>query len=99
MGEDGIIDWLIERAQIPPHLHSFVEFGIESYLESNTRCLLENRNWRSFVMNGDQRQIDLRRETSNCSFVATSPPNQLSLPGTTSMTCSPRPASAARSGC
>lgn len=52
-GEDGIIDWLVERAQIPPAARAFVEFGVESYAEANTRFLLENRNWRGFVMDGD----------------------------------------------
>jgi hypothetical protein len=52
-GEDGIIDWLIEHAEIPPHLHSFIEFGVESYSEANTRFLLQNRNWRGLVMDGD----------------------------------------------
>jgi len=48
-GEDGIIDWLIERAGIPPALHSFVEFGVENYREANTRFLLQNRNWRGLI--------------------------------------------------
>jgi len=61
-GEDGIIDWLVERAQIPPHLHTFVEFGIESYSESNTRFLLENRNWRGFVIDGSAAQIELLKK-------------------------------------
>jgi len=52
-GEDGIIDWLIERANIPPHLHTFVEFGVENYKEANTRFLLQNRNWRGLVMDGN----------------------------------------------
>jgi hypothetical protein len=52
-GEDGIIDWLIERAAIPPRLHTFVEFGVESYREANTRFLIENRNWRGLIMDGD----------------------------------------------
>ena len=33
-GEDGIIDWIVERAQIPPHLQSFIEFGVEFYGEA-----------------------------------------------------------------
>jgi hypothetical protein len=61
-GEDGIIDWLIEQAQIPPHLHSFIEFGIESYAESNTRFLLQNRNWRGFAVDGSAAQIDLLKK-------------------------------------
>jgi len=51
-GEDGIIDWLIERANIPPSLQTFIEFGVETYRESNTRFLLQNRNWRGFIMDG-----------------------------------------------
>jgi len=51
-GEDGIIDWIIERADIPPHLHTFIEFGVEDYRESNTRFLLQNRNWRGLIMDG-----------------------------------------------
>jgi len=51
-GEDGIIDWLIERAGIPARLHTFVEFGVETYLEANTRFLIENRNWRGLIMDG-----------------------------------------------
>jgi hypothetical protein len=51
-GEDGIIDWLIERAGVPPALHTFVEFGVDTYREANTRFLLQNRNWRGFIMDG-----------------------------------------------
>jgi len=53
-GQDGIIDWLIERAAIPAKLHTFVEFGVFDYFESNTHFLLENRNWRGLIMDGDQ---------------------------------------------
>jgi hypothetical protein len=49
-GQDGILDWLIERADLPPALHSFVEFGVESYRVSNTRFLLQNRNWRGLIL-------------------------------------------------
>jgi hypothetical protein len=52
-GEDGIIDWLIECAAIPSHLHTFVEFGVEDYRQANTRFLLENRNWRGLIMDGN----------------------------------------------
>jgi hypothetical protein len=61
-GEDGIIDWLVERAQIPSHLHTFIEFGVESYAESNTRFLLQNRNWSGFVIDGNPDQIELLRK-------------------------------------
>jgi hypothetical protein len=52
-GEDGIIDWLIERAGLPTRLHTFVEFGVETYDEANTRFLLENRLWSGLVIDGD----------------------------------------------
>jgi hypothetical protein len=52
LGEDGIIDWLVERAAIPAALQSFVEFGVENYREANTRFLLQNRGWRGFIMDG-----------------------------------------------
>jgi len=52
-GQDGIIDWLIERAEIPAAAHTFIEFGVEDYRQSNTRFLLQNRNWRGLVMDGD----------------------------------------------
>lgn len=57
-GEDGIIDWLVERAEIPAHLHTFVEFGVESYVEANTRFLLQNRNWRGLVMDGSANLVE-----------------------------------------
>src|SRR5260370_15862533 len=52
-GEDGIIDWIIERSQISDGLHSFIEFGVELYEEANTRFLLENRNWRGLIIDAN----------------------------------------------
>ena len=49
-GEDGIIQYLISRVPIPND--SFVEFGVEDYVESNTRFLLRNDNWRGLVIDG-----------------------------------------------
>jgi len=63
-GEDGIIDWLVEQAEIPPHLQTFIEFGIESYEEANTRFLLENRNWRGLVIDGNATRIELLKRES-----------------------------------
>ena len=39
-GEDGIIQWLINKIDIKNK--TFIEFGVENYLESNTRFLLLN---------------------------------------------------------
>lgn len=60
-GEDGIIDWVIERAQIPPRAQSFIEFGVEDYREANTRFLLQNRNWRGLIMDGSSAMVTAAR--------------------------------------
>ena len=57
-GEDGIIDWIIERAAIPTHLHTFVEFGVEAYREANTRFLMSNRNWTGLIMDGSPTLVE-----------------------------------------
>ena len=49
-GEDGIIDWLVER--LPGIPKTFIEFGVEDYRQSNTRLLLQLRNWRGLIMDG-----------------------------------------------
>lgn len=54
-GEDGIIEWLVERLGIPTH--AFVEFGTDAYRESNTRFLLLNRNWRGLIMDASDENI------------------------------------------
>lgn len=47
-GEDGIIQYLISRTDIKNRI--FVEFGVESYREANTRFLLMNDNWSGLIM-------------------------------------------------
>lgn len=54
-GEDGIIDWLLER--LPRIPETFVEFGVEDYREANTRLLLLLRNWRGLVMDGSDAHV------------------------------------------
>ena len=54
-GEDGIIDWLVSR--VPDIPKTFIEFGVEDYRESNTRLLLQLRNWRGLVMDGSAEHI------------------------------------------
>jgi len=55
-GEDGIIDWLLDRIAGVPEI--FIEFGVGNYLESNTRMLLHHRNWSGLVFDGDLKNID-----------------------------------------
>jgi len=55
-GDDGIIQFLINNVEIKnPH---FVEFGVENYLESNTRFLLRYSNWSGLVIDGSSKHIE-----------------------------------------
>jgi hypothetical protein len=84
-GEDGIIEWLIQRVAMPD---SFIEFGVEDYTEANTRFLLEHRNWKGLVIDGSNRNIaavrghDIswqRELTSKAAFITAENINQLFL--------------------
>lgn len=55
-GDDGIIQWLINYLDIPNK--TFVEFGVEKYIESNTRFLLFNNNWRGLVIDGEEQNVN-----------------------------------------
>ena len=55
-GEDGIIQYLISK--VPIHDRSFVEFGVENYIESNTRFLLLHDNWKGLVIDGSRSHIE-----------------------------------------
>ena len=55
-GEDGIIQWLLNNISIDNKI--FVEFGVGNYLESNTRFLLMNDNWKGFVLDGNKEDIE-----------------------------------------
>lgn len=50
-GEDGIIQYLISKLEIPNKI--FIEFGVETYIESNTRFLLVNNEWSGLIMESD----------------------------------------------
>jgi hypothetical protein len=54
-GEDGIIQYLINNIEIPNKI--FIEFGVENYLESNTRFLMINNNWSGLVIDGSKDNI------------------------------------------
>lgn len=62
-GEDGILQYLIRQTRIPRELHTFVEFGVESYVEANTRFLLANDNWRGLIMDGGEDNIARVKES------------------------------------
>ena len=54
-GEDGIIDWLVNKFREIPK--SFLEIGTENYKESNTRFLLINNNWDGFIIEADKSSV------------------------------------------
>lgn len=62
-GEDGIIQYLIRRAEVPKGLQKFVEFGVESYIEANTRFLLTNDNWKGLIIDGSNNNIEKVRNS------------------------------------
>jgi len=61
-GDDGIIQYLIKHIQIENK--SFIEFGVENYLESTTRFLMMNNNWSGYVIDGSNYNMEsLRKRT------------------------------------
>lgn len=54
-GEDGIIQYLIHN--VPIKNKTFVEFGVETYREANTRFLVLNNNWKGLVIDGGAENI------------------------------------------
>lgn len=55
-GEDGIIDFLIKK--IETKSKNFIEFGVEDYNESNTKFLLEARNWAGEIYETNKEHIN-----------------------------------------
>lgn len=58
-GDDGIIQYLIQQTGISADERTFIEFGVQDYLESNTRFLLLNDYWRGMVLDIDADAIRL----------------------------------------
>ena len=54
-GDDGIIQYLINNIDIENK--TFIEFGVENYIESNTRFLMMNDNWSGLVLDGSRDNI------------------------------------------
>ncbi|SDH27969.1 hypothetical protein SAMN04488121_110115 [Chitinophaga filiformis] len=54
-GDDGIIQYLINKVYTPET--TFIEFGVENYVESNTRFLLKYNNWSGLVIDGSEKSI------------------------------------------
>jgi hypothetical protein len=54
-GEDGIIQFLINAIEIKNK--TFIEFGVENFMESNCRFLLMKDNWQGMVIDGSEENI------------------------------------------
>lgn len=55
-GDDGIIQYLINKLDIPNKV--FIEFGVENYTEANTRFLLINNKWSGLVIDGSEQNVN-----------------------------------------
>ena len=85
-GDDGIIQFIINKLDIPKRNQVFVEFGVENYTESNTRFLLVKNNWTGLVIDGSQSNIEYIKQdriywqhsfTATCAFITKDNINQL----------------------
>lgn len=83
-GDDGIIQYVISKLDI--NQEKFIEFGVENYIESNTRFLLENNNWSGMVIDSNKNNIEYIKNSLNywrydlkvmCSFVTAENINNL----------------------
>lgn len=54
--EDGIIQYLLSK--LPEIPKTFIEFGVENYIESNTRFLIMKDHWRGLIIDGSKEHID-----------------------------------------
>jgi len=64
-GDDGIIQYILQRLNLPVSEQRFVEFGVESYMEANTRFLLVNNNWSGLIMDGSEEYMaSVRKDDS-----------------------------------
>ena len=54
-GEDGILAHILRHVQVPRKV--FVEFGVETYVEANTRWLVVNDGWSGLVLDGSEDNI------------------------------------------
>jgi hypothetical protein len=59
-GEDGIIQYLIRNISIENKI--FIEFGVENYLESNTRFLMMHNNWAGLVIDSSASNVNSIRK-------------------------------------
>lgn len=59
--EDGKIAWLVKKLKITTH--TFVEFGVQDYTESNTRYLLMAKGWKGVVIDASKKNCEKIRSS------------------------------------
>ena len=57
-GDDGIIQFLIDKLEIDYEYQNFIEFGVEDYSEANTKFLLFNNNWSGLILDSSNENIE-----------------------------------------
>ena len=57
-GDDGIIQFLIDKLEIDYEHQNFIEFGVEDYSEANTKFLLLNNNWSGLILDSSNENIE-----------------------------------------
>jgi hypothetical protein len=60
-GEDGILQHLTRCVEIKNR--TFIEFGVEDFLEANCRFLLMKDNWKGFVIDGSRSNMERLRKS------------------------------------
>ncbi|MBX9795996.1 MAG: hypothetical protein K2Y03_03825 [Sphingomonas sp.] len=75
-GEDGIIQHLVEA--MPGIPRQFIEFGVESFTECNSRFLMMKDGWSGFIIDGSEKHVaDIQSRhwywqhdlTAHCAFI------------------------------
>jgi hypothetical protein len=62
-GEDGILQYLIYETGLTHEEQVFIEFGVQDYLESNTRFLLQGDHWRGLIIDGSKESMNSVRRS------------------------------------
>ncbi|WP_102133239.1 hypothetical protein [Candidatus Pelagibacter communis] len=63
-GDDGIIQFLIDKLEVGYDYQNFIEFGVEDYSEANTKFLLLNNNWSGFILDSSGKNIETIKKKS-----------------------------------
>lgn len=60
--EDGLLQYILHHTKITQK--TFIEFGVESYQECNTRFLLLHNNWSGLIMDGSEDSMEALKHQS-----------------------------------